>query len=176
MIITTSRYSSKTTREFARLFADLLNSKYKARGKKKIDDFAKQMPFLGESILCIIEEKDSNPYSIQFISADAVSNWRWSSKEFIILAHNIKREEQMKSSIKFQCNFKSEKDCLAASDSIKSEEEFKGRATTKINKDSNNLEITIEADDLVALRATMNALFRYLHVIDNINGGNIDEE
>lgn len=72
--------------------------------------------------------------------------------------------------------FSSESDALAALTALKQEEEFKKRSNSKVSVNGRCILIEITADDLVALRATLNSYLRLLQTIESININNINEE
>lgn len=176
MLISTSRYASISTRLFAKFFAKVLNSKYLPRSKKQIQDLASYSVSIGEKFILLIKEKSQKPSSIEFISVDAFGNWSWLNGNIIISEYQINIGSKMKCSAKIQFHFKTSADCSSALHALKSEEEYKKRAFTDLQAEGNTLHAQIEAEDVVALRATLNSILRYLQVIQNINGGNLNEE
>ncbi|MBU0586108.1 hypothetical protein KJ780_01205 [Candidatus Micrarchaeota archaeon] len=94
MLVTTARYSEKNVREFAKIFASSLNSKYIARGKKSIEELVRASRKLGENTLAII-----NSNEIWFASISA-SNWNWKEKILKIKDFSGNMEECELESIK----------------------------------------------------------------------------
>lgn len=54
---------------------------------------------------------------------------------------------------------------------LKGEEESKGRMSSRVSLEGNELVVEAEGADMVALRATLNAYLRYLQEMENIEGG-----
>ncbi len=87
MLITTSRYSSQTTRGFAKSLAKLLGCKYIARGKKAVDSLASFARKNGDDKICIVVEKSSLPVRLEFINIKANATWAW-EKEMVEITHD----------------------------------------------------------------------------------------
>ena len=75
-MITTSRYASKKTREFARKAGTF----YVSRGKKTIDDIAEYARRKGESEVVIVEEKNGVPEYLSVIEVSETGKWRWGKR------------------------------------------------------------------------------------------------
>lgn len=79
-MITTSRYSSKKTREFAKKLAEDGSERYVARGKKTIAELALIARKSGEERISIIEEKDDLPHKIIEIQVLETGIWNWAGE------------------------------------------------------------------------------------------------
>ena len=75
-MITTGRYASKKTREFAKAGAF-----YVSRGKKTIDDIAEYARRKGESEVIIVEEKDGVPEYLSMIEVPETGKWKWMERK-----------------------------------------------------------------------------------------------
>jgi tRNA threonylcarbamoyladenosine modification (KEOPS) complex Pcc1 subunit len=64
--------------------------------------------------------------------------------------------------------FPDRKTLEAAKKSLSHEGNVSNRAGTRISEKNNKLQLDIEANDVVALRATANAFLRALQVIDEV--------
>jgi len=71
-------------------------------------------------------------------------------------------------------DFKDMKDAKSAHTALTQETEFKKRGESEISLKEKTLTIKIEADDVVALRATLNSYLRLIQVIKGMEG--IDTE
>jgi len=79
-MITTSRYSSVKTREFARKIAGKLRTFYVSRGKKTIDGIAEHARKKGEPEVIVVEEEDGKPANIAFMEISETGAWKWTRK------------------------------------------------------------------------------------------------
>ncbi len=74
----------------------------------------------------------------------------------------------MKSSSLMEFVFQDDKSALAAAKAVSHEGSVSKRSSSKIEQKDNILRIEIEAQDVVALRATANAFLRALQVIEEV--------
>lgn len=74
----------------------------------------------------------------------------------------------MKTKAKVEILFPDEKSALAAVNSIKHEENVKKRSNAKATADGCSVVIAIEASDVVAFRAALNAYMRDLQVFESV--------
>ena len=75
----------------------------------------------------------------------------------------------MKSSTNFTIAFNDEKEAMAACKALEGES-FKGdRAISHVSQEGSKVLINIEANDIVALRATVNSYLRHVQIMQNIN-------
>ena len=74
----------------------------------------------------------------------------------------------MRSEAEITIFFENENQLNAAIAAIKQEEEFKKRSSSKIIKDANKLIVKIDAEDTVALRATLNTYLRDIQIMENV--------
>jgi len=79
-MITTSRYSSRKTREFAKLLSRKLDTFYVARGKKTIEDIVLYGRKKGESEVRVIEEEKGIPAYISTIEISETGKWKWAKR------------------------------------------------------------------------------------------------
>lgn len=77
---TTSRYSSKKTREFAKQRALESGESYVSRGKKSIDRLAFLSRRAGEKFLHVVEEEKGMPAKISTIEIDEKGAWKWAGE------------------------------------------------------------------------------------------------
>jgi rRNA maturation protein Rpf1 len=82
-MITTSRYSSRKTREFAKKLAAEGAESYVARGKKTIDQIAAFARKKGEESIRVIEEKEDLPHKIVLISVSETGLWKWNGEKLL---------------------------------------------------------------------------------------------
>lgn len=75
----------------------------------------------------------------------------------------------MKCSCEMTVDFASQKDAEAAVVSLKQEEEFKKRSESKVNVRGSSVHVSVVADDVVALRATMNSYLRALQAMSAVD-------
>ncbi|MEM4360182.1 MAG: hypothetical protein QXT45_06600 [Candidatus Bilamarchaeaceae archaeon] len=80
MIVTTSRYASRETREFARQFAEKNKGRYVSRCKKTVHDLIDFLWRKGESRLLIVEEREKKPSFINEIEIDHWKRWKWGKR------------------------------------------------------------------------------------------------
>ncbi len=78
----------------------------------------------------------------------------------------------MKGKCSITIEFASERCALAAVAALKQEEEFKKRSDSSISVKGKMFFVSIDADDVVALRATVNSYLRALQAMESVNGGN----
>ncbi len=76
-MITTSRYASLFTKNFAKSFSKLLNSNYFSRGKKTIFDLVEFSRKLGDQNVFVIKEKSGKPSSIDVVEVEENLEWHW---------------------------------------------------------------------------------------------------
>ncbi|MEK6982834.1 MAG: KEOPS complex subunit Pcc1 [Candidatus Micrarchaeota archaeon] len=74
----------------------------------------------------------------------------------------------MKNTTQIKIQFKTKEEVSAAVIALKQEEEFSKRATSKISADANTLIVDFESEDIVSLRATINAYLRVLQIAEGI--------
>ena len=74
----------------------------------------------------------------------------------------------MKSKAELRFYFDNEKKAEAAELALKQEEEFKGRSNSKVIKKGKEIIITVDSDDVVSMRANVNAYLRDLQVIEGV--------
>ncbi|HSB47508.1 MAG TPA: hypothetical protein VLD37_05825 [Candidatus Bilamarchaeum sp.] len=82
-MITTSRYSSKKTRDFAKRLAEEGSEAYVARGKKTIDELAAIARKSGDERISVVEEKDDAPAKIIEIRVFETGRWAWGGERII---------------------------------------------------------------------------------------------
>ncbi len=61
-----------------------------------------------------------------------------------------------------------EKEAKNAISAIEQETEFRKRGRAEISREESTIMINVEADDIVALRATVNSYLRLLQIIKNV--------
>ena len=128
MLFTTSRKPSRNTRAFAKKLANLIpNSIYLTRGKKGIEELLEISKSKGYPKVCIITDKQGNPYLMRFINLGK-NDWDWAEEIRIKGVYSSKEKttatEEISASKKLEKLF-----------NTKSEEEAK----TKIEKQGNQL-------------------------------------
>lgn len=74
----------------------------------------------------------------------------------------------MKNTTQIKIHFKTKEEVTAGVTALKQEEEFSKRATSKISTDANTLIVSFESEDIVSLRATINAYLRVLQIAEGI--------
>ncbi len=84
MLITTSRYSSQATRNFAKNLAKILSCKYVARGKKPIDSLVLFARKNGDDRICVAIEKSSLPDHLEFLIIKPNLKWSWEKEQVLI--------------------------------------------------------------------------------------------
>ncbi|MDO8554043.1 MAG: hypothetical protein Q7S22_04510 [Candidatus Micrarchaeota archaeon] len=77
MLVTTSRYSSQATRNFAKNFAKIISCKYVARGKKAIDSLVLLARKNGDDKICVAIEKSSLLDHLEFLTIKPNLKWSW---------------------------------------------------------------------------------------------------
>jgi len=82
-------------------------------------------------------------------------------------------ENKMKAECKIEVEFKDQKKLDAALKALSHEGSIGNRSKSEYSRVNNNLKIIIRAEDIVALRATVNAYLRALQTIESIE--NIQE-
>jgi rRNA maturation protein Rpf1 len=80
---TTSRYSSKKTRDFAKKLAAGESVAYVARGKKTIDELVILARKNGEERIGIIEEKEDAPHKLVTITVMETGRWEWGGERLL---------------------------------------------------------------------------------------------
>lgn len=80
MIVTTSRYASKATRDLAKKITAEKSAEYLARGKKTVHQLAESAWKKGHDRILVIEEEDKNPKFISEVLIDHWGNWKWGKK------------------------------------------------------------------------------------------------
>lgn len=80
----------------------------------------------------------------------------------------------MKGSIKLEIEFPTKKSAEDAKTALERETNTNKRFSSKIKIQNKQLLITVEGEDMVALRATANSFLRYLQVIEKLEGGKSD--
>ena len=76
-MITTSRYCSQPVKDLARNYSVLLNINYLSRGKKTIEQLARQARRAGAERLIIVKEEHGKPRALDIISVNELSEWKW---------------------------------------------------------------------------------------------------
>lgn len=76
-MITTSRYASLLSRNFAKHIAFLLDKRYIARGKKTIDTLVSLSRKIGEDRIIVVKETEGVPTYFEFITLDETRKWSW---------------------------------------------------------------------------------------------------
>jgi len=80
ILFTTSRKPSKNIRTLAKKIANLIpNSIYLIRGKKSIEELLEISKNKGYPKICIITNKQGNPYLMRFINLGK-KNWDWAEE------------------------------------------------------------------------------------------------
>jgi rRNA maturation protein Rpf1 len=79
-MLTTSRYCSRETRDFAKKLAAEESAPYVARGKKTIEDLASLARKAGEDKILIIEEREDRPHNIAEIRVHETGGWVWAGE------------------------------------------------------------------------------------------------
>ena len=79
MIVTTSRYASDFTRDYAKK----IEGRYTARGKKTVDELVETAWKQGHEKILIVEEKESKPGFLSEVLIDHWGNWKWGEKSAI---------------------------------------------------------------------------------------------
>lgn len=92
MLITTSRYSSKKIREFAKLFSYTLSFKFIARGKKSIEKIAKIAVKNGYEKVSIVFDSKNSFAEMYFLNVDD-DGWKWKKEALKIKNYKIFRNE-----------------------------------------------------------------------------------
>jgi rRNA maturation protein Rpf1 len=82
-MITTSRYVSKKTREFAKSLAREGNERYVARGKKTIDSLVDDARKKGEESIGVIEERGGEATLLARIKVDERGRWSWAGERLL---------------------------------------------------------------------------------------------
>lgn len=83
MIVTTSRYASRASRDLAKKVADEKNSEYLARGKKTVNALAETAWKKGHEKVLVVEEHDEKPGFISELLIDHWGKWKWGKKHEI---------------------------------------------------------------------------------------------
>ena len=81
----------------------------------------------------------------------------------------------MKSNAELRFYFDTEKKAEAAELALKQEEEFKRRSNSKVIKKGKEIIITVDSEDVVSLRANINAYLRDLQVMEGIKENTYSE-
>lgn len=82
----------------------------------------------------------------------------------------------MKHSAGIKARFADASKAKAALEALKAEEGSKARVRSKVEAHGEEVSVSVEADDVVALRATLNSYLRYLQIFEGVkekneNGG-----
>ena len=75
----------------------------------------------------------------------------------------------MRASGRIKASFPDERSAEGALRALKGEEEISKRVGSRVFRDGKTVVVEVEAADIVALRATLNAYLRYLQTIEGIN-------
>ena len=96
MLITTSRYCPKETRELSKAFAIVFSGAYVARGKKTIDELVEFARKKGHSRICVLMSGNfgvipnkSETISMEFISVNELGRWSWIDSVICIIKHSF---------------------------------------------------------------------------------------
>jgi rRNA maturation protein Rpf1 len=88
-LITTSRYASEETREYARRLAKESEERFVSRGKHTIDGLAGLARREGEERILIVEERDKRPSVLVTVLVDERGGWRWAEEKPIADDHEM---------------------------------------------------------------------------------------
>ena len=81
----------------------------------------------------------------------------------------------MKGKSRMEVKFDSEAGAKAALSALKQEEEFKKRSISKVTAVGSSIIIEVNAEDVVALRATANSYLRALQAMEAVGNANIND-
>jgi rRNA maturation protein Rpf1 len=82
-MITTSRYASPATRQFAKSMAREAGERYVARGKKTIAQLADEARRSGDDSISVLEERGGKAALIALITVDEKGRWAWAEERLL---------------------------------------------------------------------------------------------
>lgn len=82
-MITTSRYASPETRDFARSMAREAGERFVARGKKTIEQLAALARRDGDGRVSIVEERGGKAALVASLRVDELGGWAWEEERLL---------------------------------------------------------------------------------------------